>query len=251
MPVKKRPIAPTAASPAKAAPLRRAKGAVPSAVISELSQFPVARADRVADQVYRYLRRAILTEKFKPGERLREIEIAAGLGVSRTPVREAISRLIGDWLVKEIVTGGVEVVDAAAEIVEIYHIREALELCAGRLAASRISKQQLAKLDALVEAGRTAAFAERVEINQAFHQTIAEASGSARLVAMVRDYREHLLNPRWISSQNSTMAKRAQADHKKIVAALRAGSPERVETLLRAHLKIGWDQLQLGMKAET
>jgi DNA-binding GntR family transcriptional regulator len=47
------------------------------------------------------------------------------------------------------------------------------------------------------------------------------------------------------------MAKRAHEDHKKIVAALRAGSPERVEKLLRDHLKIGWDQLQIGMKTET
>jgi DNA-binding GntR family transcriptional regulator len=218
---------------------------------SELSQFSVARADRVADQVYRHLRRAILTEKFKPGARLREIEIAARLGVSRTPVREAISRLIGDWLVREISTGGVEVVDAAAEIVEIYYIREALEICAGRLAASRITKPQLDRLDALVESARSASFKERVEINQAFHLTLAEASGSARLIAMVSDYREHLLNPRWISSQNSKMAKRAHEDHKKIVAALRAGSPERVEKLLRDHLKIGWDQLQIGMKTET
>jgi DNA-binding GntR family transcriptional regulator len=233
------------------APERTGKLPARSVVAHELSQFPVARADRVADQVYRHLRHAILSEKFKPGERLREIEIAAGLGVSRTPVREAISRLIGDWLVREISTGGVEVVDAAAEIVEIYHIREALEICAGRLAASRITKAQLDKLTALVETGRSAPFKDRVEINQEFHLTIAEASGSARLVAMLRDYREHLLNPRWISSQNSKMAKRAHEHHKKIVVALRAGSPERVEKLLREHLKIGWDQLQIGMKAKT
>lgn len=214
-------------------------------------QLQVTRSDRVADQVYRHLRRAILTDQFKPGERLREVEIAAKLGVSRTPVREAISRLIGDWLVKEIAAGGVEVIDATAELVEIYHIREALEICSGRLAATRITKAQLDKLDALVASAGTASFEERVGINESFHLTIAEASGSARLISMVRDFREHLLNPRWISSQNSAMAKRAHADHKKIVAALRAGSPERVEMLLRAHLKIGWDQLQLGMKAET
>src|SRR5262245_8951126 len=113
-------------------------GAGAAATIADnLAQLPVARPDRVADQVYRHLRQAILSESIKPGTRLRETEIAAALKVSRTPVREAISRLIGDWLVKEIATGGVEVIDATAEIAEIYYIREALEICAGRLAASR------------------------------------------------------------------------------------------------------------------
>jgi DNA-binding GntR family transcriptional regulator len=222
-----------------------------SASQSDLVNFPVARADRVADQVYRHLRRAILTETFKPGARLREVEIAARLGVSRTPVREAISRLIGDWLVREIDTGGVEVVDATAEVVEIYFIREALEICAGRLAATRITKPQLDKLEGLVQSARTATFKERVAINQEFHLTLAEASGSARLIAMIRNLREYFLSPRWVSGQDSTMAKRALEDHKKIVIALRAKSPDRVEKLLRSHLKIGWDQLQIGMKEDN
>src|ERR1700733_15065180 len=94
---------------------------------------PVTRPQRVADQVYRHLRRAIVGGKIAPGTRLREVDAAAALKVSRTPVREAISRLIGDWLVREIETGGVEVTDAMAEITEIYNIRQALELCAGGL----------------------------------------------------------------------------------------------------------------------
>jgi len=71
---------------------------------------PVTRPQRVADQVYRHLRRAIVGGKIAPGTRLREVDAAAALKVSRTPVREAISRLIGDWLVRELPTGGVEVV---------------------------------------------------------------------------------------------------------------------------------------------
>src|SRR5690242_6209456 len=103
--------------------------------IDKLAEFQVARTDKVADQVYRQLRHAILSEEIAPGTRLRETEIAAAMKVSRTPVREAISRLIGDWLVREVSTGGVEVTDLMSEISEIYQIREALELCAARLAA--------------------------------------------------------------------------------------------------------------------
>lgn len=222
-----------------------------SSLSDNLARLPVARPDRVADQVYRHLRQAILSEAIQPGTRLRETEIAAALKVSRTPVREAISRLIGDWLVRELDTGGVEVIDATAEITEIYYIREALEICAGRLAASRITKDQLEKLDDLVRSARSASFKERVRINQAFHLTIAEASGSNRLLAMIRGFREYFLNPRWISGQDSKMAKHALEDHRKIVAALRARSPDKVEKILRKHLKIGWDELKSGTRSDA
>ena len=65
-------------------------------VAKNLARFTVTRNDRVADQVYRHLRQAILADRIAPDTRLRETEIAAALKVSRTPVREAISRLIGD-----------------------------------------------------------------------------------------------------------------------------------------------------------
>jgi DNA-binding GntR family transcriptional regulator len=221
-----------------------------SAFAANLAQLPVARPDRVADQVYRHLRRAILSETIKPGARLREAEIATALKVSRTPVREAISRLIGDWLVREISTGGVEVIDATAEIAEIYYIREALEICAGRLAATRITREQLVRLDALAKQARHASFDERVRLNQEFHLAVAEASGSPRLLAMIRGLREYFLNPRWISRRESKLFKRAVEDHKRIVAALRARSPERVERVLRSHLKIGWDELVASAKLD-
>jgi DNA-binding GntR family transcriptional regulator len=211
--------------------------------VETLTQFSVARPDRVADQVYRHLRQAILSEQIAAGTRLRETEIAAALKVSRTPVREAISRLIGDWLVRELDSGGVEVIDAMSEAADIYHIREALELCAARLAAKRITPVQLAKLDGLVKEARTASFKERVRINQQFHMTIAEAAGSPRLLGMISGFREYFLNRHWISRQNTAMAKRAQEDHKKIVVALKSGSAEKVERVLRSHLKLGWEEL--------
>jgi DNA-binding GntR family transcriptional regulator len=219
-------------------------------VAENLAQFPVARNERVADQVYRHLRQAILSETIAPGTRLRETEIAGAMNVSRTPVREAISRLIGDWLVREISTGGVKVVDATAEFTEIYYIREALELCAARLAARRITREHLNRLDELLKLQRTAPFKERVQINQRFHLTIAEASGSPRLFQMIRGFREFFLNRRWISRQDTKMAKRAYDDHAQIVAALRAGSPARVERILRRHLKLGRNELMARTKAQ-
>src|SRR5580692_3956977 len=123
--------------------IKETEAKVEPANAGHLAQFSVARPDRVADQVYRHLRQAILSEQIAAGTRLRETEVAAALKVSRTPVREAISRLIGDWLVRELNTGGVEVVDIGDEVTDIFHIREALEICAVRLAAMRITREQL------------------------------------------------------------------------------------------------------------
>jgi DNA-binding GntR family transcriptional regulator len=223
-----------------------ADGAKPTETMTfgeNLADLPVARADRVVDQVYRHLRQAILNETIKPGTRLRETEVASALKVSRTPVREAISRLIGDWLVRSLHTGGVEVIDPTEEIAEIYYIREALEICAGKLAAMRITREQLARLDSLAKAAKNASFDERVRLNQEFHLAIAEASGSKRLVELIRGYREYFLSPRWVSHRDSKLFTRAVEDHKKIVAALRSRSAERVERSLRNHLRIGWDEL--------
>ena len=223
---------------------------IKSRVTDNLVQSTVARGDKVADQVYRHLRQAILSEEIPSGARLRETEVAAALKVSRTPVREAISRLIGDCLVREMPTGGVQVSDVMSEITEIYYIREALEVCAARLAAVRISPKHLEKLDGLVKKALRASFKERVLINQEFHLTIAEASGSQRLLTMIRGLREYFLSGRWISRQDSKMARRALGDHKRIVAALRARSPDKVETILRKHLKLGWRERLSNTQSE-
>lgn len=203
----------------------------------------VMRAVRVADQVYRHLRRAIISGEIASGARLREVEIAQALGVSRTPVREAISRLIGDRLVREHETTGVEVVDMAGDVADIHHIREALELCAARLAAERITDEQLQLLEDLVKRGHKASPAERVRVNHQFHLTIVQASGSPRLIEMLNSFNEYFLHPRWVTRTEKKLVDQALRDHEQIVAALRARSPDRTERVLRRHLKLGLMQL--------
>ena len=201
---------------------------------------PIARSKRVADQVYRHLRRAILAGQIAPGSRLREVDVASALHVSRTPVREAISRLLGDWLVRELPTNGVEVVDIKSEVADIFYIREALELCAVRLAARRITPEQLKALDQLTKSAKTATFNERVRINKEFHLAIAKASGSRRLLEMIQDFREYYLTPRWVTRRDTKVIDRALRDHRAIVSALRARSADRSERVLRQHLKLGF-----------
>jgi len=206
----------------------------------------VERAARVADQVYQNLRRAILHGELEAGARLREVELAASLQVSRTPVREAISRLIGDRLVRELPTGGVEVADIMAEMHDVYAIREALESCAGRLAAPRIDETALVRLETLLHASERTDYREhlrRADINQDFHLTIATAAGAPRLAALINDFREFFLNPRWLSRQTEAVARQSLRDHRAIIDALRARDSDRTERAIRLHLERSYGSL--------
>ena len=101
----------------------------------------------LAPQVYDQLRKAILRGELAPGTRLVESRMAADFGVSRTPFREAVSRLLAQGLVKEERNGVRVVADMALEIDEIFGIRQVLEGYAARLAARHASDTELAEID--------------------------------------------------------------------------------------------------------
>jgi DNA-binding GntR family transcriptional regulator len=194
----------------------------------------------VADQVYRRLRRAIIRGEILPRSRLVELDLAAALGASRTPVREAISRLTGDRLVMPLASGGVEVVDTREEIGDIFCIRQALEGATARLAAERIPDAELSRLDELVEGTRRAAATDletRVRINNEFHDIIIRASRSERLISMVEGFREFFLTERTLEKYGPRESARALQHHCEIVAALRARDGPKAEALVRRHLE--------------
>jgi DNA-binding GntR family transcriptional regulator len=224
-----------------------------TAVQSDAEAAPVGitRGERVSDQVYRRLRQLILHGEIAPGARLRETEIAERLTVSRTPVREAISRLIGDRLVRELAAGGVEVVDTRAEMEEIYAIREALEVCAVGLAASRIDGGQIDQLERLLTTAEATSHLQhnrRAALNESFHWTIADAARSPRLAALIAEFREFFLNSSWLSQQTEDDARKALGDHRAIIEALRRGDRQASEAALRKHLGRSYRGLGLDRK---
>ena len=199
-----------------------------------------APAPRVADQLYRRLRRAIIDGSIPARSRLVEVDLAQALNASRTPVREAISRLTSDYLVKPLAFGGVEVIDTQGELDEIYFIREALEGCAARLAAERVTTEELAELDALVaetEALPLNDVHRRVQINRRFHDLITHASRSERVIQMVEGFREFFLSEKVLSRYSKRESENAIADHREIVEAMRARDGKKCERLIKRHLE--------------
>ena len=208
---------------------------------------PTERMPSLAEQIYRRLRQAIITGSIEPGRRLREVELAALLAASRTPLREAIARLVGDRLVRVLPQGGVEVVDTTLERDDIHEIRVGLECTAIRLAAQRITPEELSHLDGLIDASADTPLQDverRSAINAYFHDRIRAAARSDRLMEMIHGFREFFLDAAGLSRLEEAESRRAISEHENIVAALRHRDVVRCERLIRKHFEGAYRSLQ-------
>ncbi len=149
------------------------------------------------DVVFKTLRRAILTGELKPGERLMEIHLADKLGVSRTPIREAIRKLELEGLVVMVPRRGAQVAHITSKgMSEVLEVRLALEELAVRLACDRITDEELERLliacDAFEKAVETEDIAKITNADVAFHDIIEEASHNARLSQIISNLAEQM-----------------------------------------------------------
>ena len=143
------------------------------------------------------IRQAIVDGVFSPGERLMEIQLADEMGVSRTPVREAIRKLELEGFVVMIPRRGTYVADISIkDINEVYEIRTSLEVLAAGLAAERISDEELETMQRLlVEIGQhieDGNIEKIVEIDTAFHDVLYKASRNKRLAGIINNLREQI-----------------------------------------------------------
>jgi DNA-binding GntR family transcriptional regulator len=202
---------------------------------------------QAADRAYSALRAGILTGRHGFGERLGEIEIADELGLSRTPVREALRRLGSEGLVEVLPNRGARVRTwTAQDLEETYELRAVLEGLAARRAAARIDEPMLAELDAL--AGRMVTvdpslghrpagqFDELAALNGQFHTVITTAAGSAHLAATLGGLVQLPLVMQTYRRYTPAALARSHAHHREIVDALRAGDGAWAESVMRSHV---------------
>lgn len=191
-----------------------------------------------ADAAYRALRATIVGGSVASGTWLREVEVAADLGISRTPLREAIARLAGDGLVLR-TPGGTQVADVRAEISGARHIRIVLEAYAAGLAANLVSSADLAALAETVRINRSLplqAVRDRRAVNDDFHSRIYRACGIPSLVREIEKYSEYFTTATDLARLDGGESARLIEDHMEILDALTSGQSSRVESLMRAHL---------------
>jgi DNA-binding GntR family transcriptional regulator len=199
------------------------------------------------------IRQAIVDGSLAPGERLKEEDLARRLGISRTPVREALAILQAEGLVDGVPNrGSVVRSHTAAELDDLYELRALLEGHAARRAARRVTHEVLGALrescDRFERIASDDDVRELVQENLAFHNTILEAAGSARLDSIVRMVTELPLIYRsyiWYSPDQRRISLHY---HRQITHALETRDGERAELVMREHVLEARDLLVARMR---
>ena len=195
------------------------------------------------DVVFNTLRDAILTGKLVPGERLMENQLADKLGVSRTPVREALRMLELENLVELVPRKGAQVLDMSEkDITNILEVRSALEGLATSVACKKMSKedlQQLKNMEVDFEKAVADNDVERfVDIDEDFHDLIFSATENDKLINIFRNLRIQLYRYRMAQAKNNdTSMSTIVAHHRSIIRAIENHDAEEGASIAQGHIK--------------
>jgi DNA-binding GntR family transcriptional regulator len=207
----------------------------------------------LADQAYEGLLAAIADGRLRPGERVRETSLAGELGISRTPIREALQRLARDGLIQLDARNGARVAELSlGAIQELYDLREILEGSTARLAALGATANNLQRLNAILEkeAAHLGDPATLAKLNKLYHQTLCEAANNRYLASAVATFSTTLLllGPTTLAAKQR--AGESHAEHRAVVEAVAAGDAERAEALMRGHIRRA-REIRLAMVLEA
>ena len=194
------------------------------------------------DVVFNTLRHAILRGELKPGERLMEIQLANKLGVSRTPIREAIRKLELEGLVLMIPRKGAEVAEITEKsLMDVLEVRGSLEELAVDLACDRITESQLEELKEAAgefeEALRTGDLTEYAEADVHFHDIIYNATDNQRLVQLLYNLREQMYRYRVEYLKRQEVHQTLLEEHSYIIECIENRNKECAKTAIRTHIE--------------
>lgn len=198
--------------------------------------------ESTASLIARQLRSAIADGKLGPGTRLKEVQLAAQLDVSRAPLREAVQRLVQEGLLVAHANRGVSVIEPTAEdIADIYRAREVCEAAAVELVLGREDDAWVAQLTEAVEALESAAadddWKAAIEADLAFHEALVQASGSARLVRLFSTLMVEAAI--CIHALETTYERTGSLyeEHRELLEALRSGERDAAVSAIRDHMR--------------
>lgn len=208
----------------------------------ETSPPPTLRPRSTAQNVFELLRSDIVLGVLKPLDAIKEVEIAERLGVSRTPVREALLRLANLGLVDIFPQSGTRVAPIRLEKVRAAQlIREAVEVEVARRACRTISEKQVAELGHLIEDQKLAAargdLGRLFQLDEDFHRSIHAAAGLLTVADELEDLKVHLNRLRYVSVHWPRGADKITGEHEAILAAIRDGDEARAAAAMTGHLR--------------
>ncbi|MCM1089610.1 MAG: GntR family transcriptional regulator [Butyrivibrio sp.] len=193
------------------------------------------------DVVFNTLRQAILTGELKPGERLMEIHLANRLGVSRTPIREAIRKLELEGLVTMIPRRGAEVAQITEKSMsDVLEVRRAMDALCVELACERITEEELAQLKeacgTFEQVVRTKDVKQIAQADVELHDIILQATGNQRLIQLVNNLSEQMYRYRFEYIKDFSQHERLVEEHRIIYESLVSRDKERACEAAKVHI---------------
>jgi DNA-binding GntR family transcriptional regulator len=213
----------------------------------------IDRGQPIPEQVYRLLRQAIITLRLPPGATIIEKQITDQLGISRTPVRDALRQLADEGLVTVKPQSGtfVALIDRL-QLEEGRIIRRALEIEAVKRAAGRVDEAAIERLTDLLalqeRAGKRNNYEDFIAYDDQFHRAINELSGLPRLWRVISGAKAQLDRVRHLSAPIPGQSARVLAQHRAVVAALARHDPEASIRALGHHLDDAYDRITILLK---
>lgn len=207
------------------------------------AQHAAGSTNKLSERLREAIEEEIATGKLAPGTRLDELELAARFGVSRTPIREALSLLAGEGLVETGPRRGAIVAQASARrMVEMFEVMAELEAMCARLATRRITENEMRALEAAHELCRGAVQDKDLDAyfyaNEGFHKAVYAASHNAFLCEQAEALQRRLRPYRRLQLRVRHRLQRSFAEHQAIIDAMRAGNVELSVTSMRDHVVV-------------
>jgi DNA-binding GntR family transcriptional regulator len=202
---------------------------------------PVGEPASLKDKAYQTLKDAILTLKLGPGTPLVETVLAKELGISKTPVRDALQELEREGFVTRVLFRGTYVTELNfKDLQEIFQLRAVLEGLATRLAAPLLTSQQLEQIEQKLTAAEAALaegdLARCSELGRYLHDAVIENCANQRLILINRNLDDHMQRFRLTSDQIRGRLNKSLVEHRRILDGLRRGDPAAAEQAMREHL---------------
>ena len=207
----------------------------------DLSSQRLDRSRPLRDQIYPLVRRLLLTGTIKPGDAIDEKAIAAQLGISRTPVREAVKRLADEHLVEVMAQSATRAAKIdRKEIEESFLIRRALEMESAAQAAARMTQDHADRLAAVLVAHARAIerrnYVEAIAHDDEFHRAITGISDLPRLWSTIDISKAQLDRCRHLMLPRAGEAEATLEQHREIIRALNSRDPAKASSAMKAHL---------------
>lgn len=215
----------------------------------------------ISDQIYELLKKKILDNQIKPGERLMQEEIAEAFKASRTPIRQAFILLEKDGIVERLPQGGVRVTEVNIETVkDVFGIRGALEAYAVELACAKIQESDIKRMREIEQQAHAILLAPAensnvklqmlIELNSSFHEVIYNSAGSHVLIQLINNLKNNFLRLRALSMREVDTWSQVWQEHSQLIGCLERRDKKNAIRIMRDHISTASSYVLAGFQSQ-